>query len=148
MPKRPGSVSSWLKKKNLETELGGSDKKIMPSNTTTKTAMAMEDGSKREVIITRRDYDGDLSIPVITCPGNSVARKTGDWRLFRPAMPERGKCVRCRMCFMFCPDSCISFDPDGYPVIDYDHCKGCLICVNECKPKALVAEREGVSGKK
>jgi Pyruvate/2-oxoacid:ferredoxin oxidoreductase delta subunit len=31
---------------------------------------------------------------------------------------------------------------DDKPVIDYDHCKGCQICVHECPTDALVAERE------
>jgi len=103
---------------------------------------------KREVIVTQREYEGSRSIPIITRSGNSIARRTGEWRIFKPVIPDRKKCVKCRMCFLFCPDSCISFDGEGYPVIDYNHCKGCLICVNECKPKALVAEREGTGDKK
>lgn len=114
----------------------------------TTTSKDTDDTAKREVIVTRHEYDGNRSIPIITCHGNSIARKTGGWRIFRPVMPERSKCVKCRLCFTFCPDSCISLDGDGYPVIDYDHCKGCLICVNECKPKALIAEREGALDKK
>ena len=29
-------------------------------------------------------------------------------------------------------DGGVSLDHEGYPVIDYDHCKGCLICQHVC----------------
>jgi len=34
----------------------------------------------------------------------------------------------------------------GLPVIDYDHCKGCMLCVEECPTQALLVERETASG--
>jgi Pyruvate/2-oxoacid:ferredoxin oxidoreductase delta subunit len=30
----------------------------------------------------------------------------------------------------------------GKPVIDYDHCKGCMLCVEECPTDALLSRRE------
>jgi Pyruvate/2-oxoacid:ferredoxin oxidoreductase delta subunit len=27
-------------------------------------------------------------------------------------------------------------------VVDYVHCKGCLVCVTECPPQAIAAVRE------
>jgi pyruvate ferredoxin oxidoreductase gamma subunit len=43
---------------------------------------------------------------------------------------------------VYCPDAAISMTDKDRPVIDYDHCKGCLLCVEECPTAALVAERE------
>jgi pyruvate ferredoxin oxidoreductase gamma subunit len=28
---------------------------------------------------------------------------------------------------------------EGIPEIDYDHCKGCMICVAQCPPHAIEA---------
>jgi pyruvate ferredoxin oxidoreductase delta subunit len=37
---------------------------------------------------------------------------------------------------MVCPDSAIHRDVKYY-VIEYDYCKGCGICANECPRKAI-----------
>ncbi|MEK6560116.1 MAG: 4Fe-4S binding protein, partial [Nitrospirota bacterium] len=39
----------------------------------------------------------------------------------------------------------ISLDDKEFPHIDYDHCKGCLICYEECPIKAITVERESSS---
>jgi pyruvate ferredoxin oxidoreductase gamma subunit len=46
------------------------------------------------------------------------------------------------VCGSFCPDSAISVAEDGRPVIDLDHCKGCMICVAQCPPHAIEATSE------
>jgi pyruvate ferredoxin oxidoreductase gamma subunit len=43
------------------------------------------------------------------------------------------------VCSSFCPDNAISVAEDGRPVIDLDHCKGCMICVAQCPPHAIEA---------
>jgi len=48
-----------------------------------------------------------------------------------------GVCDGCDNCFVFCPDVAISRE-DGVYTIDYDYCKGCLICVQEC-PRGVVS---------
>jgi 2-oxoacid:acceptor oxidoreductase delta subunit (pyruvate/2-ketoisovalerate family) len=47
-----------------------------------------------------------------------------------------GLCNSCRNCDLFCPDLAILMKGKG-PEIDYDHCKGCGICVQECPRGAL-----------
>ncbi|MBM4305871.1 MAG: FAD-binding protein [Deltaproteobacteria bacterium] len=47
-----------------------------------------------------------------------------------------GLCNGCRNCYVFCPDLSVSMKKEG-PEIDYDHCKGCGICVKECPRGAL-----------
>jgi NADPH-dependent glutamate synthase beta subunit-like oxidoreductase len=49
-----------------------------------------------------------------------------------------GVCNLCDNCFLYCPDLAISARPDrqGYQ-INYDYCKGCCICVEECPRGAL-----------
>jgi Pyruvate/2-oxoacid:ferredoxin oxidoreductase delta subunit len=53
-----------------------------------------------------------------------------------------GVCNLCDNCYIFCPDVAIRKE-DGSNVIDYDHCKGCGICVEECPRDAMVMEEEG-----
>jgi len=37
----------------------------------------------------------------------------------------------------------IEIDKDGWPVVRLEHCKGCGICAEECKPKAIDMVKEG-----
>ena len=85
------------------------------------------------------------SAPTIHAAATSVKNKTGLWRTLRPVI-DTALCNRCNwVCGSFCPDNAISADADGYPVIDYDHCKGCLICLAQCPPHAIQAEPENGS---
>jgi Pyruvate/2-oxoacid:ferredoxin oxidoreductase delta subunit len=52
-----------------------------------------------------------------------------------------GVCDGCDNCFVFCPDVAISRE-NGVYTIDYDYCKGCLICVQECPRGVLSTESE------
>ena len=52
-----------------------------------------------------------------------------------------GVCDGCDNCFVFCPDVAISRE-NGVYTIDYDYCKGCLICVQECPRDVLSTESE------
>jgi len=52
-----------------------------------------------------------------------------------------GVCDGCDNCYVFCPDVAIS-RKDGVYTIDYDYCKGCLICVQECPRGILSTESE------
>ena len=83
----------------------------------------------------------DEGTAIIYSPGNSVARHTGSWRIFRPVI-QLDDCTRCMICLVRCPDAAISLNNSGYPVIDYDNCKGCMICFEECPPKCIHEERE------
>lgn len=71
---------------------------------------------------------------IIKVPGSSLKYKTGSWRTMKPVLtPEN--CIFCNTCWQFCPDSAIEpADPKTKKpiVIDYDYCKGCGICVQEC----------------
>jgi 2-oxoacid:acceptor oxidoreductase delta subunit (pyruvate/2-ketoisovalerate family) len=54
-----------------------------------------------------------------------------------------GLCNTCGNCFIFCPDSSISFDEDETKMlVDYDYCKGCGICIEECPRHAIRIMRE------
>lgn len=92
--------------------------------------------------IVLKHEDADKSAPTIHAAATSVKIKTGLWRTLRPVL-DKDLCKRCNwVCGSFCPDNAITADADGYPVIDYDHCKGCLICLAQCPPHAIHAVPE------
>jgi pyruvate ferredoxin oxidoreductase delta subunit len=78
---------------------------------------------------------------VISEPGSTMKYKTGNWRTFRPII-ERAKCIKCGICWANCPDAAIKKDADGTFIVDYDYCKGCLICDKLCPVKAISHEVE------
>jgi pyruvate ferredoxin oxidoreductase gamma subunit len=79
------------------------------------------------------------SAPVIHAGLTSVEVKTGLWRTMRPVI-DYERCKHCWwVCSSFCPDSAILVSDEGLPEIDYDHCKGCMICVAQCPSHAIGA---------
>jgi NADPH-dependent glutamate synthase beta subunit-like oxidoreductase/Pyruvate/2-oxoacid:ferredoxin oxidoreductase delta subunit len=52
-----------------------------------------------------------------------------------------GLCNSCRNCDLFCPDLAVLMKGRGAE-INYDHCKGCGICVRECPRGALILAEE------
>lgn len=86
--------------------------------------------------------DARASAPDIRAAATSVLTPTGLWRTMRPLL-DYGLCHRCAwVCSTLCPDSAIRVLADGRPEIDYDHCKGCLVCVAVCPPHAIRAVPE------
>ena len=70
---------------------------------------------------------------------NSITAYVGDWRVDKPVL-NKEFCIDCQNCWIYCPDMCI-ISKDKKPVkIDYNHCKGCGICVDVCptNPKSLL----------
>lgn len=56
-----------------------------------------------------------------------------------------GRCIECDNCLVFCPE--VSVHPKGSEGfgyrVDYDYCKGCSICFNECPRGAITMVEEG-----
>ncbi|MBN2299093.1 MAG: 4Fe-4S binding protein [Deltaproteobacteria bacterium] len=78
--------------------------------------------------------------------GPGDAGKTGSWRILRPVI-DPGVCIpakrgapACYMCWLYCPDGVISRSIP--PTIDYEYCKGCGICAEECPTKAITMVEE------
>lgn len=63
--------------------------------------------------------------------GSAKAYKTGGWRSERP-VHDKEKCIKCGICYIFCPDGCLFLNGEGYFEVDLDYCKGCGICAREC----------------
>jgi pyruvate ferredoxin oxidoreductase gamma subunit len=93
-----------------------------------------------------------ISAPTVYAAANSVEVRTGLWRTLRPVIDYQ-RCSHCWwVCSSFCPDGAIDVSEDGEPRIDYDNCKGCMICVAQCPPHAIEAipeheaQRAGTEG--
>jgi 2-oxoacid:acceptor oxidoreductase delta subunit (pyruvate/2-ketoisovalerate family) len=71
---------------------------------------------------------------------------TGNWRILRPVV-DHDKCTLCMVCYMSCPDACITVVDDKI-VHDLEYCKGCGICTAVCAVKAVdrVAELDFPDG--
>ena len=69
-------------------------------------------------------------------PGTSRLTKTGEWRSKTPVWLEE-KCKQCVLCAPFCPDACIPVSDGKRGEFDYDHCKGCGICIKACPFNAI-----------
>ena len=77
----------------------------------------------------------------ISYPKKGAMGKTGTWRVFKPIL-DKDKCVKCLRCWIFCPEATIKRNKGDTVDIDYEYCKGCGICANVCKVKAITMERE------
>lgn len=67
------------------------------------------------------------------------------WRSVRPVV-NKVQCSGCLQCYLYCPDGAIytvaKDDKRCTVAIDYGFCKGCGICVKECRFNALVLVSE------
>ena len=86
-----------------------------------------------------------LSSPTIYASGTSRLSQTGLWRTERPLI-DPALCRHCWwVCGTYCPDNAIVAHGAAPPLIDYDHCKGCLICLAQCPSHAISAVPEAAA---
>ena len=78
---------------------------------------------------------------VIVEPGNAKKFRTGDWKSAHPVWNNQ-RCIKCGICYLFCPEGCIREKEDGYFEANLYYCKGCGICVRECWTEAIAMVEE------
>lgn len=83
----------------------------------------------------------DIPVGYVCDGGTAEQYITGGWRSKRPVW-DKNSCTNCMMCWIVCPDSSIIVKDEKMTGIDYDHCKGCGICVHECKFDCLKLVKE------
>jgi pyruvate ferredoxin oxidoreductase delta subunit len=91
-------------------------------------------------------FDGDIANTAFIRPEdrayagtNSKNKLVSDWRIIKPVY-NRDICIDCQNCWVWCPDTSIISRDKQMLGIDYDHCKGCGVCVEVCptNPKSLL----------
>lgn len=89
--------------------------------------------AKNEIEVTWKDLKPGS---VVTDPGSAAQYNTGGWRSQRPVR-DNSKCNKCGLCFLYCPEGCITEQEDGFFIHNLFYCKGCGICAAEC-PKDVI----------
>ena len=90
--------------------------------------------------------DEERPISSMSFPIEGEAGKTGTWRTHRPII-DVSKCIAakqnkliCMLCWLYCPEATVSKTIP--PEINYEYCKGCGVCAEECPSKAISMEEE------
>lgn len=99
------------------------------------------DDYDENIVISLEKHDPILSKCNIMNTGNSSEVKRTGWNLFKPII-DYDKCTKCRICFVYCPDSAITIDKNNFPEINYNFCKSCNICYTECPANAIDMRRK------
>lgn len=84
-------------------------------------------------------------LPVHTRTNNFKEVHTGYNKIQANTESERcfscGVCNKCNNCFILCPDLSVMKNNNDYE-FDYDYCKGCGVCANECPRNAITMIEE------
>ena len=90
------------------------------------------DGPARDIALTPQE-ERNYSV------NNSFTASVADWRIEKPIF-NKDYCIDCQFCWIYCPDVSIVSRDKKMLGVDYDHCKGCGICVEVCptNPKSLL----------
>ncbi len=74
---------------------------------------------------------------------SSRSASVAHWRVIKP-VHNASLCINCFNCWVYCPDSSILAKDEKLAGVDYQHCKGCGICVSVCptNPKSLLMFNE------
>jgi pyruvate ferredoxin oxidoreductase gamma subunit len=101
------------------------------------TAKTIKKSVPQEAVPTLKDM---LPGSIVLEPGSAKSYRSGDWKSQHPEF-DYGKCNKCGLCYVYCPEGCIVQKEDGFFEANLFYCKGCGICAKEC-PKDVITMRE------
>lgn len=137
-----GHLGEKIVKHNLDTALTAFDEMQQHAGIVKQSGLPSAAQYERPVWIDLPYDNAEISAPAIHAGITSVQVRTGLWRTMRPVI-NYDKCSGCWwICSTYCPDGAINVTATGLPEIDYEHCKGCLVCTAQCPPQAIEAIAE------
>jgi pyruvate ferredoxin oxidoreductase gamma subunit len=137
-----GHLGGAVIEQNLEHALPAYDLMAVHAGCVTEGREGPAEAYEKPAWVDLPFEEAGRSAPDIFAPATSEQVPTGLWRTVRPVL-DQAHCRRCAwICSTLCPDSTISVNAEGYPEIDYEHCKGCLICMANCPHHAIRAVPE------
>jgi 2-oxoacid:acceptor oxidoreductase delta subunit (pyruvate/2-ketoisovalerate family) len=74
----------------------------------------------------------------------ATRNRTGGWRTGVKPRADLDRCVNCKLCWVYCPDSAVLVESGVFRGFDYDVCKGCEICAEMCPVDAIEMVLESV----
>lgn len=80
---------------------------------------------------------------IVAEPGNASYNRTGDWKSQHPEYNHE-RCIKCGVCYMYCPEGCIAQNKEGWFEANFYYCKGCGICARECPTEAIAMKEEAI----
>lgn len=70
-------------------------------------------------------------------PARNPTFKKFTTRTLRPLV-DFDKCIKCRLCWLQCPDSCFDVTPDGHYDMNAEACCGCGVCEAVCPVQGCI----------
>lgn len=108
-------------------------------NETNRTVITEKTKSKK--VASKLPKWQELSIGLTAKAGTAKNYKTGSWRSLVP-ITDATKCIKCGICWVYCPDSSRYQTQDGTYETNFDYCKGCGVCARECPTHCIVMQEE------
>lgn len=137
-----GKLSRTIREKITTLAMNAYDSMHEYAGCVTETAPPPVQGYTPPRWVDAQAEEARISAPAIHAEANSAQVNTGLWRTMRPVI-DYSACHKCWWtCSTLCPDSAITLREDGYPKIDYTHCKGCMICLERCTGHCMTAITE------
>ena len=88
------------------------------------------------------------AVDVVLLPGEAMAARTIEAnrelveKFGEKIVLDKEKCLKCALCWIYCPDSAIKPSEEGYYEADLYYCKGCGICASICPAEAITMIEE------
>ncbi len=72
-----------------------------------------------------------IIVPAVKVGERNPYYKTSSDRTMRPVV-NFDTCIKCRQCWIDCPDECFDITEEALHPVNYSYCTGCGICANVC----------------
>lgn len=75
-------------------------------------------------------------IPAAEVNGKNPHYQKGTTKTDIPVI-DNTECTKCALCWIHCPEGCLTRTPEGYYEVEEEYCSGCGICANVCPVECI-----------